>query len=141
MTAKQKHDAGISIEIIGDYEGLKMIVVEAWNGRYRGHAEAYAGAGELPRIAAALDGFPRDAGDERRVVVGSFDKDATLGGAMMRFFCRETQIVVEIELASRSRYPESARFFVECAPAAIESFVKELRAVGERYETPARLRA
>jgi hypothetical protein len=133
-------EPGVLVELIGDYEGLKMVVVEASNGRFRGHAEAYVGAGEMERIAAVLDGFPTQPSDERNVLIGSFDRDSTLGGARLRFFCRETHVIVEMELASRSRYPENARFFVECSPSTVEAFVKELRAVGERYEVPARLR-
>lgn len=133
-------EPGLSIELVGDYDGLKMVVVEASNGRFRGHAEAYVGAGELARIAAVLDGFPAQSSDERAVVVGSFDNDSTLGGARLRFFGREAQVIVEVELASRSRYPESARFFIECSPSAVAALVAELRAIGERYEVPARLR-
>ena len=58
-------DEGISIEIVWDDGDLKMIVLDAANGRFRAHAEAYGKPGELARIADAIDGFPLGQKDVR----------------------------------------------------------------------------
>ena len=129
-------DEGIAIEIIWDDVDLKMVVVDAANGRFRAHAEAYVAPGELGRIAAAIDGFPLGQRDVRTV---------TIGTARLRFFCREETMghaMVEVKCeGGTDEYPELAHFFLAVETIAIRDFVRELRAVGERKETPAMLRA
>ena len=129
-------DEGIAIEIIWDDVDLKMIVVDAANGRFRAHAEAYVGPGELGRIAEAIAGFPSGQKDVREVVVGT---------ARLRFFCREETLghaMVEVKCAGGTdEYPELAHFFLAIETGAVEEFVRQLRAVGERKEKPAILRA
>lgn len=129
-------DEGIAIEIIWDDVDLKMVVVEAANGRFRAHAEAYVKPGELGRIADAITGFPTGRKDVREVHIGT---------ARLRFFVREETIghvMVEVKCAGGTdEYPELAHFFLAVELGAVEDFVKQLRAVGERKETPAILRA
>ena len=129
-------DEGIAIEIIWDDGDLKMIVIDAANGRFRAHAEAYAGAGELARIAGVIAGFPSGPRDVREVAVGT---------AQLRFFCREETLghsMVEIKcVGGTDEYPEQANFFLAVETKAIEDWVRQLRAVGERKEIPAVLHA
>jgi hypothetical protein len=129
-------DEGISIEIIWDDGELKMIVLDAANGRFRAHAEAYAGPGELARIADVIAGFPSGQKDVREVLVGT---------ARLRFFSREETMghaMVEVKCAGGTdEYPELAQFFLAVENSAVDSWVRELRAVGERKERPAILRA
>lgn len=132
----KKLEEGIAIEIIWDDGDLKMIVVDAANGRFAAHAEGYAGAGELARIAAAVAGFPTGNKDTRQIVVGN---------ARLRFFCREETLghaMVEVKIAGGTdEYPELAHFFLALEVGAVDEFVRQLRAVGEQKETPAILRA
>ncbi len=136
MVKAKAVEEGIAIEIIWDDVDLKMVVVEAANGRFRAHAEAYVGPGELFRIAQALDGFPLGKKDVRLVTVGT---------AKLRFFCREETMghaMVEVKCeGGTDEYPELAQFFLAVETTAVQEFVRELRAVGERKETPAVLRA
>ncbi|HEX9100828.1 MAG TPA: hypothetical protein VF997_01425 [Polyangia bacterium] len=129
-------DEGITIEIIWDDVDLKMVVVDAANGRFRAHAEAYVAPGELGRIAEAIDGFPLGQKDSRTVAVGT---------ARLRFFCREETMghaMVEVKCAGGTdEYPELAQFFLAVETSAVQDFVRQLRAVGERKEIPATLRA
>jgi len=129
-------DEGVAIEIIWDDVDLKMIVVEAANGRFRAHAEAYVKPGELKRIADAIEGFPTGRKDAREVQIGT---------ARLRFFVREETIghaMVEIKCAGGTdEYPELAHFFLAVELGAVEDFVRQLRAVGDRKEMPATLRA
>ncbi len=129
-------DEGISIEIVWDDGDLKMIVLDAANGRFRAHAEAYAKEGELQRIADAIAGFPTGQKDVREVVIGD---------ARLRFFSREETIghpMVEVKFAGGTdEYPERAHFYLAVEATAIQEWVRELRAVGDRREKPAVLRA
>ena len=129
-------DEGISIEIVWDDGDLKMIVVDAANGRFRAHAEAYGAPGELGRIADAIDGFPLSQRDTRTV---------TVGGARLRFFSREETMghaMVEVKCAGGTdEYPEVAHFYLAVEKDAVIDFVKQLRRVGDRREQPALLRA
>jgi len=129
-------DEGIAIEIIWDDVDLKMVVVDAANGRFRAHAEAYVAPGELSRIAEAIDGFPLGQRDVRTVTVGTarlrfFSREETMGHAMVEVKCE----------GGTDEYPELAHFFLAVETSAIRDFVRQLRAVGERKETPAVLRA
>ena len=136
MVTAKSIDEGIAIEIIWDDVDLKMVVVEAANGRFRAHAEAYVKPGELKRIADVIDGFPSGRKDAREVQIGT---------ARLRFFVREETIghaMVEVKCAGGTdEYPELAHFFLAVELGALEDFVRQLRAVGERKETPAILRA
>jgi hypothetical protein len=129
-------DEGISIEIIWDDGDLKMVVLEATNGRFRAQAEAYVKPGELSRIADAVDGWPAGQKDVRDVVVGN---------ARLRFFSREDTIghsMVEVKLAGGTdEYPERAHFYLAVEPSAVADWVRQLRAIGDRRERPAVLRA
>jgi hypothetical protein len=129
-------DEGISIEIIWGHGDLDMIVLDAANGRFRAHAEAYAGPGELARLADAIAGFPSGQKDVRNVVVGT---------ARLRFFSREEtrgHAMVEVKCAGGTdEYPELAHFFLAVEDGAVHEWVRQLRAVGERREVPAILRA
>jgi hypothetical protein len=129
-------EEGIAIEIVWDDDDLKMIVLDATNGRFRAHAEAYAGPGELARIADLVVGFPSGRGDVRQVVVGE---------AWLRFFVREETMghaMVEVKFAGGTdEYPELAHFFLALEAGAVAEWVRQLRAVGDRKERPAVLRA
>ncbi len=129
-------EEGITIEIIWDDGDLKMIVLDAANGRFRAHAEAYAGAGELRRIADLVAGFPSGQKDVRQVVVGT---------ARLRFFSREETMghaMVEVKCAGGTdEYPELAHFFLAVETDAVADWVRQLRAVGDSKEKPAILRA
>jgi hypothetical protein len=129
-------DEGISIEIIWDDGDLKMLVIEAANGRFRAQTEAYVKPGELERIAGIVDGFPAGQKDVRDVVVGS---------ARLRFFSREETIghpMVEVKLTGGTdEYPERAHFYLAVEANAVAEWVRQLYAVGDRRERPAILRA
>ena len=129
-------DEGISIEIVWDDADLKMIVVDAANGRFRAHAEAYGKPGELGRIADAVDGFPLSQRDSRTVVVGT---------ARLRFFCREETMghaMVEVKCeGGTDDYPEVAHFYLAVEQEAVRQWVRDLRRVGDRREQPAVLKA
>lgn len=129
-------DEGISIEIIWGDADLYMIVLDAANGRFRAHAEAYAKSGELLRIADAIAGFPAGQKDERHVVLGT---------ARLRFFNREETMghaMIEVKCAGGTdEYPERAHFFLAVEDGAVQEWVRQLRAVGDRKERPAILRA
>jgi hypothetical protein len=129
-------EEGIAIEIVWDDGDLKMIVLDAANGRFRAHAEAYAAPGELWRIADALDGFPLGQKDVRTV---------TLGGAKLRFFSREETMghsMVEVKCeGGTDEYPEVAHFYLAVEKVAVMEWVRALRRVGDRREQPAILHA
>jgi len=133
---KSRHDEGITIEIIWGHGDLHMIVLDAANGRFRAHAEAYAAPGELVRIADAIAGFPSGPKDVRQVVVGT---------ARLRFFIRDETMghaMVEVKCAGGTdEYPERAQFFLAVEDAAVHDWVRQLRAVGDRHELAATLRA
>ena len=129
-------EEGISIEIVWDDGDLKMIVLDAANGRFRAHAEAYSKTGELGRLADAIAGFPTGQKDVRQVVVGT---------ARLRFFSREETMghaMVEVKCAGGTdEYPEVAHFYLAVEKEAVEDWVRQLRRVGDRREIPAVLKA
>jgi hypothetical protein len=129
-------DEGLSIEIVWDDGDLKMAVLDASNGRFRAHAEAYVKEGELGRIAQAIDGFPLGQKDVRTVTVGT---------ARLRFFCREETMghpMVEVKCeGGTDEYPEVAHFYLALEKDAVVEWLRQLRRVGDRKEMPAVLRA
>jgi len=129
-------DEGIAIEIIWDDVDLKMVVIQAANGRFRAQADAYVGPGEFKRIADAIDGFPLGQRDTRTVAVGT---------AKLRFFCREETMghaMVEVKCqGGTDEYPELAHFFLAVESGAVADFARQLRAIGDRKDSPAILRA
>jgi len=121
------------------------------NGVFSGGTDVYRGIGGIAEAASTLDGFPVNTSDHRELQFGAFGRDFAGGGVNLRFFCKDGagHAVLEFRIESedgcytnsRWNQPEqSARFFAEVEPSAIDDFVAELRKLEEEKSGIASLR-
>ena len=123
---------GFKFEILYRDNDLVKIRVSARNNQFGGKADVYLGTGQLVDIATQLQGFPRGILDSREVLLGAFGTDSAGGGLRMRFRCMDSSghVCVETEIESdrdSAGRAQCAMLFVRTEPAAVDSFVDELR--------------
>jgi hypothetical protein len=120
--------------------------VAAWNGAFGGTADAYVGIGCLREAAAELEGFPRTPADARVVTFGASGPNWAGGAASLRFYCADQagHAYVEVRLESGDRVAnvtQSSLLCIPIEPAALDSFVADLRRLEDEKQGTARLRA
>jgi len=125
-------DREIRLEFLWSDADIVEVRLSAWNGLFGGSADIYVGLGELAETAARLKGFPRDPSDRRTLEFGSFAPKAASGAAMLSFYCRDSaghaSVEVKTESDDRERIPPQSVLLVAAVePAAVDSFVSDLR--------------
>ena len=131
-------DPGLEIKYLWHDLDVLEVSIAASNGRFGGRAQAYIGHDDLRDAALTLEAFPATPRDSRELEIGNMDPQFAGGGASLRFFCTDNSghAAVEILLVDPAqpqtnlgiRPPQSAHFFAHVEAAAIDDFVRELRA-------------
>ena len=131
-------DPGLEIKYLWHDIDVREVSIAASNGRFGGRAQAYIGHDDLRDAAITLEGFPATPRDSRELEIGNMDPQFAGGGALLRFFCTNSSghAVVELRIVDAAqpgtnlwtRPPQSAHFFAQVEAAAIDDFVRELRA-------------
>jgi hypothetical protein len=125
-------DKGIQFSPIwSDIDVLKLRVA-AWNGKFGGATDIYAGIGGLAEAATKIEGFPRHPSDVREIQFGEFGPQWADGAIKMRFYCEDAagHAVVEARIESDHREthtPQSALLLMSIEAAAVDIFVADLR--------------
>ena len=135
---------GFRFEIIYKDEHLLKVCISAWNGSFGGAADVYTEADQLKEAAAVLQRFPLDLSDVREVTFGEFGPKSAGGAVSMRFYCGDraghTYVDSKIESGHDSAGKAQSVFMtLTIEPAAVDSFVEELRQLGANQAGQARL--
>lgn len=120
--------------------------IAAWNGGFGGTADVYVAIGGLGEMAEKLKGFPRGVTDSREVVLGAFGPEWAGGAVSMRFHCVDGagHTYVESRIESKSQkagITQSVLLILPIEPAALDSFVEDLRRLEAEKTGTAHLRA
>lgn len=119
--------------------------ISAWTGTFGGTSEVYVGLGQLGESATKLQGFPRSLSDTRELEFGAFGRESAGGGVLMRFYCADKSGHTYVETKMESGYEfegkvQSVVLYMPIEPAAVDSFVAELRVLESKGSGTARLR-
>jgi hypothetical protein len=139
-------DNGFQFDVRWHDNDMLEVCIGAWNGAFGGTVDVYVAIGELKEAAEALDGFPRSATDKREVVFGHFGHKWAGGAATMRFYCADGagHAYVESRMESDRQVAgvtQLAVLVLGIEPAALDSFVEDLRRLEAQQAGTARLRA
>jgi hypothetical protein len=126
---------GFRFQIIYKDGHLLEARISAWNGSFGGAADIYVDADQLKEAASDLQKFPRDLSDVREITFGEFGPKSAGGATSMRFYCADraghTYVDSKIESSHDSDGTAQSVFMtVAVEPAALDSFVEELRQLG-----------
>ena len=121
-------EVGGSLEHDGD--GLVRYTVRLSNGSFIASTSAWGNVGDHLQLAEALQDFPASADSTASYTFGT----SGTGYCLIEFFCTDRLGHVGLWASFESTYPvgrseqhETARLFMRCDPASIDSFVAELR--------------
>lgn len=121
----------LMLEIIWFDDDLLELRLRASNVEFAGQANFYAALDGPRDFANHLEGFPRTIGDVREYEFGSTNLPG-YGGARVRFSCKNgghvaVQVAIHMNPMSEKDAAESANIRLATVPAAIDSFVSDLR--------------
>jgi hypothetical protein len=139
-------DIGFEFKVIHRDVHLAKVHVSAWNGIFGGAADIYIGLDKLEEVAKKLQGFPSLLSDTREVILGAPGPGWAGGSVSIRFYCLDRSGRVSVEAKIVSSYDSSGptqtvTMTLSIEPAAIDSFVDELRRLSGAGMTVARLKA
>lgn len=124
-------DRGLELTILWGDQDLYQVRVAGWNGEFGGCVETYVSLGSLADAAARLSTFPESPSDTRALQFGEFGRDSAGGAVCMTFCCRDRRghlrAEVRFESDNRQDQVQSANLSIPTEPAAIDSFVEQLR--------------
>jgi hypothetical protein len=130
---KGKMAPGLRILVVDPDDDYLGVELRAASARYAGSTRIYAGLEELSQLASQIEGFPRDAADDRRYEFGSTDPRIAGGFARLRFYCVDgaghAAIEVTIEDDDQWHTRASATFSFRIEPLELDRFLKRLRDV------------
>jgi len=123
-------------------EDLLELRVSATNGNFSGAAKLYTQHGVGKRIAREIEGFPKSPKDVRVIEIGTFDPQIAGGGIKLRLFCTDGSGHSEMEVRIQSKFGhrEESSFLAKIESVAIDDFVNQLAAWGDRVGDDAYLR-
>jgi hypothetical protein len=133
MSATDDHNLGINVEIVWFDQDVVECQVRCSNGRFSGVAEIYLSHDDLPKMAAALKGFPNGPSDVRDLELGTFNPKHA--GVRLRCYCRDSagHAVMEVKLRGDASKglgePESVALLFPVEAAAIDSFLTQVRSM------------
>lgn len=128
-------NTGIKFEVIWLDEHIVEVRVTASNGRFAGTADCYSAHDGIPRLAAAVRGFPVSNTDRREMEIGTLDPSRAGGGAKLVFRCVDraghavVDVVVRADPRGHEGVAETASFSIPVETAAIDEFVTALSAM------------
>jgi hypothetical protein len=139
-------DKGFQFDVNWHDNDVLDVRVGAWNGAFGGTVDVYVAIGGLREAAETLDGFPRSAADKREVVFGQFGREWAGGAVSMRFYCADEagHAYVESRMESDGQVAgitQSTVLVLRIEPAALDSFVEDLRRLETKKTGTASLRA
>lgn len=139
-------EKGFQFEVQWHDNDMLEVRIAAWNGAFGGTVDVYVAIGGLLEAAKTLDGFPRVASDKREVVFGNFGRKRACGAASMRFYCADGagHAYVESRMAADEHVAgvdQSVVLVLQIEPAALDSFVEDLRRLETEKTGTAHLRA
>jgi hypothetical protein len=119
--------AELEFEVIYSDEDLIELQVKGSNGGYAGQAAMYIGFDEIPNMVKALNKFGSNPEDEYIVELGTFDKYAAGGGALLKFKSSRTGIIIiSVKLENDEKrstgYSGRVEFDIYVEPNAIDIF-------------------
>jgi hypothetical protein len=137
--------AGLEVAYYWHDADVLQVSVSASNGTFTGASFPYLSPGDLANFASILEGFPTTSSDVRELEFGAAGEEFAGGYAKLRLSCRDRagHAVAEITMESKDQSRldtrwiapvESAHFYAEVEPSAIDEFVKELRQLSGREE-------
>jgi len=109
--------------------------VRCSNGRFSGVAEIYVSQDDLPKMASALEGFPRSATDSRDLELGTCDPSYADGGIRLHCYCKDCvgHAVMEVTLRGDGckgvGEPESVALILPVEAAGVDEFLAQVRAI------------
>lgn len=133
-------EVGGSLEHDGDE--LVRYTVRLSNGNFVASTSAWGNVGDHLQLAEALTGFPASADSTASYAFGS----PGTGHCHLELFCTDRLGHVGLWATFESTYPvgrseqrETARLFMRCDPASIDTFIAELRGFAAGSPNRARL--
>jgi hypothetical protein len=134
---KDKMTAALQIKYLWHDVDVYKLRVSASNGTFSGGADVFLSIGGIAEAASALKGFPVSPSDSRELQFGAFRSGLGGGGVRLRLSCKDgaghsvLEVRVESVLGSEtngplSRREQTAHFFADVAPSAVDRFVAEL---------------
>jgi len=121
-------EVGGSLEHDGD--GLVRYTVRLSNGDFAACTSAWGNVGDHLQLAEALQGFPASTDATASYAFGN----PGTGHCQLELFCTDYLGHVGLWATFESTYPigrseqhETARLFMRCDPASIDTFIAELR--------------
>jgi len=138
-------ELGFQVAVIWGDADVIEIRVTAWNGLFGGTADVYVAIGKLGKIAAQLEGFPKNPSDVREVMFGAFGPKYAGGGVSMRFYCVDGSGHASVDSTIEADYEQkvktqSAVLSLRVEAAAVDSFVEELRRLNAEGKGAAHLK-
>jgi len=126
---------GIEVALIWLDQDVLEFLFTCSNGRFSGQAEIYLSHDGLSEMAEALSGFPSHTKDSRHFELGTFNPDHADGGIRLHFRCTDSVGHAEVEVKLRGDACmglgelESVALRIPVQPAAIDSFVSQIRQI------------
>ncbi len=136
---------GLTLEVAWADSDVIQLRAAAWNGRFGGATDVYIALDEPHQTADTLRGFPTSPADVREFKFGALGQDSRFGGLHCRFFCADGagHSYVDIQIDSgeykNQQVRQRAQFRMPVEASDIDTFVTELRALGQTLRAKARL--
>jgi len=143
-------DRYVRVALVYEDADILELDVTATNGRFTGAGLYYVGVDSLEETHELLAGFPVRADDSREVIFGSLEPGFARGGVRLHFSCvglaRRAHISVEMlthnetgTLTDAELPDQRVTFWAAVEPAAVDSFLVELKAMVRRERLAATL--
>jgi hypothetical protein len=135
MSTTDDYNFGMKVEIVWFDQDLVEYQFTCSNGRFSGVAEIYLSHNDLPKMVAALKGFPSAPSDVQDLEVGTFNPKHSGGGVRLRCYCKDSvgHAVMEVKLRGDAckvlGEPESVALLFPVEAAAIDSFLTQVRSM------------
>jgi hypothetical protein len=121
---------GLRVRYLYHDDDILEVEVSAFNGRFAGSTALYIGRDELSLSANALRSFPNSRSDERDLTWGAFGPESAGGALRLHFRCVDSALHVQVSAQIEdSEGTQSAVMLAVVEPAAIDSFIPELRRI------------
>jgi hypothetical protein len=129
--------AALQIKYLWHDVDVYKVRVAASNGNFSGGADVFLSIGGIAEAASALKGFPVNPSDSRELQFGAFGNGLAGGSVRLRLCCKDGagHAVLEVRVKSEhgsetnaqwSRPEQTAHFFADVEPRAVDRFVAEL---------------
>jgi hypothetical protein len=126
---------GLQFEVVWFDQDMLECQLRCSNGRFSGVAEIYLNHDDLPKMAAALSGFPTHAADSRNFELGTFDPTHASGGIRMSFYCKDSvgHAIVDVRLKGEACNAlgemESVALRISIEAASVDSFIAQIKSM------------